>query len=44
MSTRRTEGFWRERARGVGLVIALGLSVLAVAAAIATGVLWVVSW
>ena len=35
MSAPRTEGFWRERARGVGLVLTLGLATLAVGAAIA---------
>lgn len=42
MSAPRTEGFWRERARGVGLVLALGLTVLAVGAALAWIVLTVV--
>ena len=35
MSSPRSEGFWLERLRGVGLVTLLGLAVLAVATVIA---------
>ena len=36
MSRRATPGFWRERARGVGYLVLLGVAVLAVATLIAT--------
>ncbi len=39
MSQPRDEGFWRERVRGIGLLIALSLSVLAIATVVAFGVL-----
>ncbi|MEX2549760.1 MAG: hypothetical protein WD638_06010 [Nitriliruptoraceae bacterium] len=35
MTRRTTPGFWRERLRGVGFLLALGFAVLGVAATIA---------
>lgn len=35
MNRRATEGFWRERLRGVGFVVLLGVAILAVGTVIA---------
>jgi len=35
MSRRGSEGFWRERIRGVGFVVLLGIAILAVGTVIA---------
>ena len=41
MTSRSTPGFWRERARGIGYLVALGVAIVAVGTAIA-GVMVVV--
>ncbi len=43
MTSRSTPGFWRERLRGVGYLVALGVAVVAVGTAIAAVMVVVMS-